>query len=207
MRMRAGFTPSVDRAVSSRGFRAARFTAGFSLIEIIVVIGVTLVLSGFAVHYSNVSRHTTVLSIERARIGQLILRAKSLTLATKRGAEGRPCGYGVWVDYNRSLHLFSYSPDSGESCKDIAKKKPEPKIPNWEEVEEYELAKEVRFVLPPPSSKLDMVMFLAPEPATLIWKDGRTGQAELETGFIRIEAAAGDMQATIFVTPRGEVSF
>lgn len=185
-----------------------RTRAGFSLIEIIVVIGVTLVLSGFAVHYSNVSRHTTVLSIERARIGQLILRAKSLTLATKRGAEGRPCGYGVWVDYNRSLHLFSYSPDSGESCKDIAKKQPEPaKIPNWEEVEEYELAKEVRFVLPPPSSKLDMVMFLAPEPATLIWKDGRTGQAELETGFIRIEAAAGDMQATIFVTPRGEVSF
>jgi prepilin-type N-terminal cleavage/methylation domain-containing protein len=90
---------------------------GFTLVEILVVLGISALLSGMAIAYSNVSRNATALTVEEAKISQFILRAKSLAIATYGGTftSGSPvfCGYGVTFNLGatpQTYSIFAYSP-------------------------------------------------------------------------------------------------
>ena len=55
---------------------------GFTLIEILIVLAITAVLSGLAIVYTHVGQNQISLSIEESKIAQLILEAKELSIAT-----------------------------------------------------------------------------------------------------------------------------
>ena len=67
---------------------------GFSLVELIVVVAVTALLAGVLVTYNSQSRIQVALSVERAKIAQVIGRARSLSISTYL-QNPTDCGFGV----------------------------------------------------------------------------------------------------------------
>ncbi len=190
---------------------------GFTLVEILVVVSVSIILSAFALQYSLVSQYTTALSIERVEVGQFILKAKALTLSTRlRSNLSRPCGYGVWIDYSASgspLYLFSYSlpasPSGAQSpCSALragSQRLDVTNANNYQQMESLTLEEGVRFVSPSPSPRLDMVFFLTPDPTTLVWADG--ARVAGDRGLVSLQTIQGNATGTVTVTSGGEVSF
>jgi prepilin-type N-terminal cleavage/methylation domain-containing protein len=196
--------------------------AGFTLVEILVVTSIGILLAAYGFSYSSTSRMLTTLSVERARAGQFILKAKSLTLATalRKLSVGRPCGYGVRVSYGNpaSLTLFSYSlprdasPSGKEVCKDANGRlrmdltegaDPERDAPAGETIV---FERDVR--LRADAGKLDRVFFLAPDPQTFIWTDGDgTGAPNATRGTLTLETADGKAVMKITVGFAGGVNF
>ncbi len=87
----------------------------------IVVIGVTVVLTSIVFVFGNPARQQVALSVEQARLSQIILRAKSLAVATFNQPPV-PCGYGVAIDYdNNKYSIFSYEKYDGRKrdCRTI----------------------------------------------------------------------------------------
>lgn len=106
------------------GFTLLNFSkknlGGFTLIEILVVIAISAVLTGAMVSYSHRSRQQISLNLEKAKITQAIQRARSLTLAgfTDPPTVPPPCSYGLRVDYiNETYDVFTYNdPSPGIKC-------------------------------------------------------------------------------------------
>ncbi len=86
--------------------RNRSYVSGFSLIEMLVVMSITLVLSAILIGYARESGRQMLLISSQAKIVNLISRAKSLSVATFIDEKGLPvgsdalkiCGYGVHVD-------------------------------------------------------------------------------------------------------------
>lgn len=87
--------------------------SGMTLVELIVVVGIMVVLTGVLVGYSRQSRDQILLTAEQAKIIQTIARARSLTLAgyTKPVSLPPPCSYGFGIS-NRDYFIFQYSPQN-----------------------------------------------------------------------------------------------
>jgi prepilin-type N-terminal cleavage/methylation domain-containing protein len=83
---------------------------GFTLIEMLIVLAITALLSGLAIAYTHVGQNQIALSIEESKIAQLILEAKELSIATYNSASGVTCAYGVSFDFaNSTYSLFAYN--------------------------------------------------------------------------------------------------
>ena len=134
---RAGLVPSLDRAQRSFarfseandvdkedcvevenlcfgnelcGKRSARFSAGYSLVELLIVVGITIFLSGVILAYNRSSERQIVLYRDQALIIGLLNRAKSLA-AQKFNPTGSPtdvpCAFGLHFDETSSdFYLF-----------------------------------------------------------------------------------------------------
>lgn len=139
---------------------------GFTLVEVLVVIGITTLLSGVILSYTSSSRDQVALYVEEAKLAQTISRAKSLAIATY-GHLPAPCGYGVRVYYgSNSYELFSYGADI--SCSEL----PSPLIEDdMVEVVTYKLPPNVRF-RPHAQDAAGTIFFLPPDPTTSIWQEG-----------------------------------
>lgn len=97
-----------------------KFKEGFTLVEIIVVIGIIVILSGIFIGFSQKSRNQIMLNVEKSRITNLFGRAKSsaLTGYTNPPSLPPPCSYGVEFT-SSSYALFEYTPPAPQSCDDI----------------------------------------------------------------------------------------
>ncbi len=96
------------------------------MIEILVVLAITALLSGLAIVYTHAGQDQISLSIEESKIAELILEAKDLSVATY-AANVKTCAYGVHFNYASSTYsLFEYNtaqPVSGggrEICPSLA---------------------------------------------------------------------------------------
>ena len=85
--------------------RNRSYVSGFSLIEMLVVMSITLVLSAILIGYARESGRQMLLISSQAKVVNIISRAKSLSVATLIDENGLPadaslkiCGYGVHVD-------------------------------------------------------------------------------------------------------------
>lgn len=79
---------------------------GFTLIEILVIITMLSLLSGILIVYNRTTERQILLFKEQAKIINLILRAKSLTLSTYTKT-GSPCAYGIHFDQaNKEIRIF-----------------------------------------------------------------------------------------------------
>ncbi len=88
---------------------------GFTLVEMLVVIAVTALLSGLAIVYSHVGQNQIALSVESSKVAQLILEAKDLSVATYSDKQ-TTCGYGLHFDYTAQQYsLFEYDLPSGQT--------------------------------------------------------------------------------------------
>ena len=93
--------------------RASR--AAFTLVEMLVVIGITALVSAAAIMYSNVGQNEVALTVETAKIAQLVLQARELALDTYSGTGGA-CAYGVHFDLTsvpQTYSLFAFAPGGG----------------------------------------------------------------------------------------------
>ena len=88
--------------------------AGFTLIEVLVVLGVMAIVSGSIISYNSSSRQQVALATETSKLSQIILRAKSLSISTY-GAGASVCGYGIEFDYASNYYYLS-SYELSPSC-------------------------------------------------------------------------------------------
>ncbi len=188
---------------------------GFTLIEILVVVAVSVIVMGSFIAYNSVSRAQIALSVEQAKIAQLIFRAKSLTISSYTQDPGSPnvrCGYGVSVDYaGRSYSLNRYEVSSNADCDAIYARDPSADFGNIispvVQLEIYFLDSNLNFQVPGASDELEDVIFIAPEPKTFLKLVGdnsfvgRTAQIYLET------KATPPIKATVSVNSFGQVGF
>ncbi len=97
--------------------------AGFTLIEILIVVAISALLAGLVITYSSVGRNEVALSVQSTAIAQTLSRAKSLAIAAYGSqTPGAPhvCGYGVAFDFAADTYsLVSYEPASGK-CSDAS---------------------------------------------------------------------------------------
>ncbi len=173
--------------------------SGFTLIELLVSITVTALLSSFVIIYSSGTRAQTALSVERAKLTQVIVRAKSLALSTY-GASAPPCGYGVHVDRSaRAYELFTYT---AADCSQIPFIDPE-------DAAHYRSLN--RYLLPAPlafedgQNVMSEVLFVPPDPKTFVWSGGALLQAG--TGKIYLTTQDGAGHTSVQVSPAGQISF
>ncbi|MEK7212602.1 MAG: type II secretion system protein [Patescibacteria group bacterium] len=178
---------------------------GFTVIELLVVIGVVILLLGCLILYGSVSRNQVALYIEEAKIAQIILRSKALSISTF-GNPNVPCGYGVQINpAAKTYSLFSYDvPDCGAiSNIDI-------NDPNkYKTVQSSNLPKGVAFQSCPAggTERLDYVLFMPPDPKTLVWVDGYPTPSAAGSGKIYLATADCSANIVVTVSTAGQVSF
>lgn len=170
---------------------------GFTLIETLIVIAITALLSSFVLTYTSTSREQVALYVEQSKISQTILRAKSLTLSTYN-QPAIPCGYGVRIDYDMGIYeLFSYGAAPCSSVSVI-----DPNLAT--RVRESRLPPQVRLGVKPES--IEYVLFTPPDPKTSIWRRG-AGAATSSDGIVFLQGTSGKSAVGIGVSFAGQVSF
>ena len=205
--------------------------SGFTLVEILVVVAITALLSGIAIVYSHVGQNQIALSVEESKIAQLILEAKELSIATY-STDVATCGYGMHFNYNganSTYSLFEYdsaapAPGGGrEICPTIASTT-DPA--NGNGIEQYEqkyvsgsygvhIASGVSIVNGGAASDtIRDVLFYPPDPCTLVSLDGTTflenctsgGSAPPAESYVYLRTSDGSESRAISVSPAGQVS-
>lgn len=190
-----------------------RTRRGFTLIEVLVVVGITTILAGMVLTYSSRGRNQVALYVEAAKLSQVILRAKSLAIATYISAtQGPVCGYGVHIDYaTGSYSLFSYNP---VDCSPISISggaiNMEDAASNYKAIETNQLAQGVIYGVgsnDPNSPKLTDIFFIPPDPATLIWSEGSGVASNLASNVSLVSAADPQSGITVRASTAGQITF
>lgn len=79
-----------------KGVATLDLVSGFTLLEVIIVVGIAAFLSGLLLVYNRSSDNSIALSVEQARVVGILNRAKAFTLERNliKGGENI-CGFGV----------------------------------------------------------------------------------------------------------------
>ncbi len=172
--------------------------AGFTLIEVIVVIAIIALLSGYLLTYTGKSREQITLSVEETKLAQIIARSKSLAISTY-GNPQAPCGYGVRMDYGAGAYaLYRYAVSDCNSISVI-----DPADPGYAELQRYVLPQGILFE--DGEAKLDAALFTPPDPHTFLWSGG----APLinVSGRVYLGTKDGSSHGSVSVSPAGQISF
>lgn len=185
---------------------------GFTLIELIVFIAISAVLSSLAITYSNVGRNQVALSLEAAKISQFILQAKELAIATYGTSSS--CGFGVVFNFlsnPQTYSVFAYSPAGAPPCPAAAN------VTNIKsnDIKEYtpgtwgvSVAQGVLLTSDQFADGLGAVLFYPPVPSVFLSRD-----KQAQYGFtnaisnIYLKTTDGQNSLTLSVNPQGQVSF
>ncbi len=154
----------------------------FSLIEVLIVIVISSMLSVIVISNSNISRNITSTSIEAAKISQFMFQARTLAIATASNSQSSQlwCGYGISFDYvARTYSIFAYSPSGLVSCPSSATVmtrgvSPDEMMKYSDATWRVNISKGVTLRSTDPDS-VSFVLFYPPMPATLI---NRVGAAD-----------------------------
>jgi prepilin-type N-terminal cleavage/methylation domain-containing protein len=172
---------------------------GFTLIEIFVVLAVTSILSGMMILYGGGSRRLTSLTIESAKMAQMIERAKSLSVLVEYDLENSTCGYGVRFDVTgRRYALFRYLAYPGEDCGAIAAIGEE----SYDELESFSMPTGIGFK--ETADSISDIFFLPPDPRTIMFRNSTRVSGTRE---IRIAVEDGSAELAVQVNSGGQISF
>ncbi len=115
-----GLIPGEVRRGRQRLSRGAprEFLAGFSLIEVTIVMGIMAVLSALLLSYNRSSDNQIVLGVEQAKVVGFLNRAKAFALERKSIAgTGSVCAFGVHFDGSAgAMALFGVTPGESGDC-------------------------------------------------------------------------------------------
>ena len=175
---------------------------GFTLIEILVVIGITMMLASLTLTYSKVGERQVALYVETQHIANFIFRAKSLSLATYIGSTPNRCGYGVEINYALKKYiLFAYQEPNPPACASLSS------IPAAFRVAIESFSMDPKIVLKNSSSdSLREVLFVPPDPKVLLSTDDGSTLTDQPTT-IYLETIDGGAKRTITVSASGRVDF
>lgn len=181
---------------------------GFTLVEIIVVVAITTILTGALIVYSRQSERQILLNVEKAKIAQTILRLKSLTLSsyTKPPTSPPPCSYGFYVDYTREVYgLFEYVPPEG--CENILTVTAIDTGPNFfREIESSTLDKSLDFNIGP--SRIGYLIFVPPDPKLILFNESKQEDTLLAPMTVYLKTKDSSLEAKITINNvTGQLSF
>lgn len=193
--------------------QVTRYTNAFTLVEILVVLAITALLSGIIITYTGTGRAQVALYVEEAKLSQVILRAKSLTISTYNNSNPAliPCGYGVHIDYSAGTYsLFAYprpTPAPAPCPASITSINPSDPDQYQQVGDAFPLAKELKFETTPFLDYIDTIFFRPPDPKTFLWINGVDAPPIL-TGFgtVYLSTNNNSLQSTIEVTLAGQVN-
>ena len=143
---------------------------GFTLIEAVVVLGITAILSGVMLVYSRRSESQILLNLEKAKIAQNVLRTKELALTgfTKPVSMPAPCSYGFHIDYNSSVYsLFEYTPAGGCDSANMLNPIDPPSAVIYRETASGTLAHGISFGAG--ADRLGYIIFVPPDPNIFVF--------------------------------------
>jgi prepilin-type N-terminal cleavage/methylation domain-containing protein len=183
---------------------------GFTLIEVLIVVAISTMLTAMAITYSSTEREQIALSVEETKISQFILQARSLSIATYGNAGGSVCGYGVLFDASSGTYsIFAYIPNlgMGTTCPVVSSITSAPgaaaeaKYTN----ETWRVSPQggVTFSTSGPNA-LSLILFYPPNPDTLLF-DG--SGSPISQASIKLTTADGKLSHTISVNSAGQLSF
>ncbi len=198
---------------------------GFTLLELLIVIGISAMLSAIAIVYSGLARNQVALSVETAKIAQVILRAKGLSVATYSGSSvSGACGYGALFNVaSNTYSIFAYEPQNHPPehmapppCPDDTLASTSPIYAN--EIAQYSpatwnvpLANGVRLTTSTAGDNLSIVLFYPPNPDIFISRDGQNfldpAVVNPVTSKVYLVTVDGSASATIAVNGAGQVTF
>lgn len=174
--------------------------AGFTLIEMLVVVTITVLLSSFLIVYGTGSRQQIALSVEAAKMAQVILRAKSLAVATFNYPVV-PCGYGVHIDYlTGSYHIFRYE-ETISACSNLDPGLLSHSYPPRSIIQSFQVDGNVQFV--DDAGQVEDILFIPPNPRVLVWD----GAGYITEGVISLVSKNGSSRVDVAVDSSGQVTF
>jgi prepilin-type N-terminal cleavage/methylation domain-containing protein len=185
--------------------------SAFTLIELMIVIAISALLSALAITFSSVGRNEVALSVETSKISGFILQAKELSIATY-SASSPICGYGFTLDANTQTYsIFAYSPVVVPPCPALGSITT---ITSDQEKEytpgTWQIHVSNGVVIQPAAESPDSlvtVLFYPPDPAVLLSNDGITFENPATTLNVYLKTVDGQNSATIGVNPEGQVDF
>ena len=191
-----------------------------------VVVIIAAMLSTVAIVYGNQGRNQVALSVEAAKVSQLTLQAKQLAIATyDLNVNGeRVCGYGMYFNIPSSTYsLFIYSPPSANGgsglCPTLATATSTVFNPatdiyyysqqSWQVpvTQGLKLESETSPLGTPGVPSDVAVIFVPPNPDTLLTNVNDNGAFSTTTAYVDITTHDGASSRTITITPAGQVSF
>lgn len=206
---------------------------GFTIIELLIVVAISAILSAAAIVYTNVARNQTALSIQAATVTGSILHAKELAIATYNASPpGSPkvCGYGTSFNIaSNTYSLFAYEPlpskypdiplsgSALRSCPSIAsttaggisgQEMAQVSPGTWNvSLSPMRGAGNVTLRSGGGTDDLAVVLFYPPDPKTLLSSDGATFLTPSETLSVHLTTLNGAASTTVSVNPAGQVNF
>ncbi len=172
---------------------AVSHRSGFTMLELLVVIGTIIVLSSFAITYSRTGERQIILFKEQTSLVSLLIKARSLSFGAVSEAIP-PCDYGVNFGDPRKIILFrEYSPSNDPKCLDADRVYSS----GDEKIEEFALDPMIKF------SELGLtnVVFIPPNPKVLIDNDENKFEA-----FIKIKTINEPNEKIIKITNAGQIT-
>ncbi|MDP3901891.1 MAG: prepilin-type N-terminal cleavage/methylation domain-containing protein [bacterium] len=167
---------------------------GFTVIELLVVIGILALLTSMLLLYSRDSEKQLTLLREQAKLVNTILRAKSLSIQTFR-VDGAACGYGVHI-VPKYYQLFKDSKINGDCSLRASNKK----FDVGEELEEKTNLYAVDIELSSNPNVTD-IFFTPPDPKTTL-----TPNASETTITLSTNIAGEQSSVVVVVNSAGQVS-
>jgi len=101
---------------------SSRTSRGFTIIELLVVVAIMILLSGFAITYSNISEEQINLYTETAKVVQAILTSRSLAVTSYLVPGERVCGHGFRLKDANTFEVVRYIrlADPSSACVEIS---------------------------------------------------------------------------------------
>lgn len=159
---------------------------GFTLIELIVVIGILSVLSASLVTYSRAGEKQIVFSKEQSILVSSVFRAKNLAISTYGANGADSCGYGLHFEPPYEFTVFNDKASNG-SCANSGEYSG-----SHEDVEKIKLDSSVKIV----GNPADFI-FVPPEPTV-------RPKAQVS---IRLELADDSSRFSIItISPAGQIT-
>ena len=176
---------------------------GFTLVELLVVMSLTMILTGGLLFYNRTSENQLILYREDARIIGALQQAKTMTFGIFAEKNQLICGYGVHFEKSGSITVFrSLSPTASSTCFDANKiyNTPNAKCDSVsapECVSQTALDKTVQFSDLP----LNDIVFIPPDPVVIINNDSSVAKS-----YIKIKQVGGILEKEIDVNNFGQIT-
>lgn len=176
--------------------KTLRARRGTSLVEVLIAIAVTAILSGIVIVYGAASRRQVTLYVDTVRLAETILRAKSQSVLTYYNPAASTCGYGVRIlPAERAYALFRYAAGEGGTCETI----PGVGDENYVQIEKIALQRDVGI-----AATVDDILFVPPDPKTYLWNGGARVPGG---GEVRLSVNGGAAERVVAISTGGQVTY
>ena len=172
------------------------YSAGFTLIEVLIVVSIMALLSGFLIVYTRGSENQIKILKDKAAFLGVIYRARSLALRTLQSVPPE-CGYGIYILNDRQYVLWRDTATKAD-CVD-ANKSYDSGAEQAEQI--ISLSPGLKFINLGNSDAMKSILFIPPDPTVVLEPEIVSG----ETVKIRIGTLDETSISEIKVNKYGQI--